>query len=95
MPLILEDGEWLDWLPSEGHPLRRRFLDLRTDWLGPERTEQKQLLEQTHEADGFEHFVASLPAVPREDGGRTTYTVRGEGVETLLPEADKVVLIKK
>ena len=34
-PLVLEDGQWLDWLPPEGQPLRRLFLDLRTDWLGP------------------------------------------------------------
>lgn len=90
-PMIFEDGEWSDWLPPEGHPLRRLFLDIRTQWLGPQYAEHKQLIEAVQEKQGVDLFVASLSALKKEGGGITTYCVWGEGVDSLLPESDKVV----
>ena len=92
-PLILHHGEWLDWLPPAGHPLRRQFIDLRTDWLGPEYTQQKQLLDAIHEREGVDLFVASLSGLQRDGGERITYCVWGQGITALLPEAEKVVFI--
>ena len=91
MPMIYEDGEWSDWLPPEGHLLRRLFLDIRTQWLGPQYAEHKQLIEDLHAKQGVDLFVASLSAVAKQDGGIVTYCVWSEGVESLLPESDKVV----
>ena len=95
VPMILEDGQWVNWLPPEGHPLRRRFREMRLNWIGPEYTQQKGLLEAMNAKTGDDVFVASFSAVEKkDDGGTVSYCVWGEGVRTLLPETDKVALIK-
>ena len=45
MPLILTDSGWEDWAPPDGYPLRRRHVELATNWIGPLDTQQKELLE--------------------------------------------------
>jgi hypothetical protein len=93
--LVLEAGEWVDWLPPEGHPSRGPFRRLRLDWIGPEYTEQKRLLEEVHPRTGEDPFVASFSAVATEGGDRLSYCVWGEGVDSLLPETDLVFLMKR
>jgi hypothetical protein len=39
-------------------------------------------------------FVASFSAVEKEGGEQVSYCVWGEGPDTLLPEAEKVVLMR-
>ena len=93
-PLILNaDGSWADRLPPEGFPLRLRFLDFRTNWLGRSTPSKSKLLDAVHEMQGGDLFVSNLPAVRRKNGGATTYCVWGEGLEALLPEADKVAFM--
>jgi hypothetical protein len=55
---------------------------------------QRPLLERRVAADGRDLFVASLEAVARQPGGiPITCAVWTEGVPTLLPAADAVVLV--
>jgi len=96
VPLVLDDdGEWAEWLPPEGHPLRRPFREMQLKWIGPEYSEQKTLLDAIHQKTGDDVFVASFSAVEKEnDGGIVSYCVWSEGVPTLLPETNKVVFAR-
>jgi hypothetical protein len=93
IPLILEDGEWQDWIPPEEHPLHRAFKQMEIEWLGPLYSEQEQLLNAVHEKQGIDIFVASFSAIRNPDGERLSYCVWGEGVDTLLPLTQKVAIV--
>lgn len=94
MPMVLEDGAWADWLPPAGHPLRRRFGEMQMRWIGPAYAEQKELLDALHARTARDVHAASFSVVERvDDGGLVCYCVWGEGVTSLLPETNKVVLI--
>lgn len=60
--------------------------------LAKEYAEQKQLLEEIHERDGTDLFVATATLVEREDGCVRSYCVWTDGVETLLPRTDAVIV---
>jgi hypothetical protein len=94
MPLILEDREWLDWMPPAGHPCRRAFRKLATGWLGGLYAEQKQLLHEVHRVHGLDVFVSTYSAVEKKDGEVVSYCVWGEGVDALLPVTDKVAIMQ-
>lgn len=93
-PLILEGDDWEDWEPPPGHPLAARFRGLMLDWIGPEYTEQKRLLDAVHRRQGVDVFVASYSAVQEQDGRCWSYCVWGQGVDTLLPVAQRVFLMQ-
>ena len=59
--------------------------------------EQQQRLQARLLATGQaeELFVAKVFAVQRPDGGAHTYTTWTEGVKTLLPPADVVLLVEQ
>ena len=96
VPMVLEDGKWLDWMPPPGHKLRRRFREMKLRWIGSDYAEQMKLLDAPHEKTGDDAFVANFSAVEKEDeGGLVSYCVWGEGVRTLLPETDRSVLMRE
>jgi hypothetical protein len=94
VPLILAEDGWSDWMPPPEYPHHRRFHELWSGWIGPEYATQKELLDAVHAREGIDVFVASYSAVKRESGALVSYCVRGEGVDTLLPAADKVVFMR-
>jgi hypothetical protein len=60
-----------------------------------EYNDQKELLDKIHESTGEDVFVASFSAVQHKDSGRiASYGVWAEGVPTLLPETDDLVLMR-
>jgi hypothetical protein len=60
-----------------------------------EYNDQKELLDQIHQQSGDDLFVASFSAVQHKDTGRiSSYSVWSEGVDTLLPETDDIVLLR-
>jgi hypothetical protein len=63
VPLILEDGAWVNWLPPADHPLQRPFKEMETNWLGPLSFEQKKLLDAVHQRQGIDSFTASFSAI--------------------------------
>ncbi len=95
VPLILDDGEWMDWMPSAGHPSYSRFRELELNFLGSQYFEQKQLLDAAHERGGIDVFVASFSAATRPEGGPVSFCVWGEGVDALLPVTQKVAFLHK
>jgi hypothetical protein len=52
VPLIWEDDEWKDWMPSESGPLRGTFKQMEIKWLGPLCHEQKELRDAVHDKQG-------------------------------------------
>ncbi len=95
IPLILDDGEWVDWMPPADHPSYARFRELELNFIGSHYTEQKQLLDAAHERGGIEVFVASFSVATRQDGSQVSFCVWGDGVDSLLPVTHKVAIMQK
>ncbi len=93
--LRLVGDEWESWLPEADSPCYPRLHELRLRTLGMEYNDQKELLDQIHQRTGEDLFVASFSAVKQKDNGRiSSYCVWSEGVDTLLPETDDVILLR-
>lgn len=93
--LRLVDDEWESWLPPADSPLHAKLHELRLRTIGMEYNDQKELLDQIHVQNGEDLFVASFSAIQHKETGRiTSYSVWSEGVETLLPETDDLVLLR-
>lgn len=93
-PLMLVDGEWVDWMPPPENPLYRRFRDLEVKSRYPDYNDQKGLLDQLHEKQGLEVYTASFSVAQKEgDPHLTSYCVWGDGVDALLPVVQKVMFV--
>jgi hypothetical protein len=93
--LRLVGDEWESWLPETDSPVYGKFHELRLRTIGMEYNDQKELLDQIHGQSGHDVFVASFSAMQQKDTGRiTSYSVWSEGVKTLLPETDHLVLLR-
>lgn len=93
--LTLVGDEWESWLPETDSPLYDRFHELRLRTIGMEYNDQKEFLDQIHSQTGENVFVASFSAVKRSEDGRVmSYSVWSEGVDTLLPETDDILLLR-
>lgn len=88
-----EDG-FAVWLPERTSPHFEQFQQLQHHTVSQEYADQKEMLEQFHEACGEGPFVATFQLVEDEARVRTSYCVWGEGVSTLLPEADTLCLMR-
>jgi hypothetical protein len=93
--LILDDGVWADWMPPEDHSLHHRYKQIETNWLGVRYAEQKKLLDDIHQRQGLDVFVGSFSAVQKKDGEVVSYSVWGEGLDSLLPVTQKVAFMLK
>lgn len=90
--LRLVGDDWVDWLPSRGHPLFDRFRVLELKYLFQEYAQQKEMLDKLYEAQGIDRFVASFSAASETDGDNVfSYSVWSQGVETLLPQTERVM----
>lgn len=56
---------------------------------------QRQVLQGQHEAEGVDLFVADYTLARKDDGPLINYAVWAEGVDTLLPQADTIVMTYK
>jgi len=93
--LKLVGDEWESWLPEAESPTYTKFRELRLRTIGMEYNDQKELLDQINTQTGENVFVASFSAVKHKDTGRiSSYSVWSEGVDTLLPETDDVLLLR-
>jgi hypothetical protein len=91
----LVGDEWESWLPEREAAVYETFRELRLRTIGMEYNDQKELLDQIHEQAGEGLFVASFSAVKHKSSGRvTSYSVWSQGVDTLLPETDDIVLLR-
>jgi hypothetical protein len=89
--VTLVDDEWQSWLPDPLSPAYNRLHELHLRSIGGEYTDQKELLEQIHTANGEDVFVSSFSGVQDSKTGQTSsYCVWPRGVPTLLPETEQV-----
>jgi hypothetical protein len=90
--LRLTPGGWVPFLPERGSPSWPAFHRLATISEARDYTEQAQQLQQLHEQQGVDIFVAGvLTAVDEdEDGPSRSQAVWVRGIDTLLPRVDVV-----
>ncbi len=91
IPVRLQWDERVPFRLPEGHSLHSRFEYLRYQSITRDYDEQKTLLDQFHERNDEDVFVASYTATQGQDTGKvSSYCVWSKGVLTLLPEVDCV-----
>lgn len=91
----LDGDSWVPFLPEPGHPARPAFRKLAVWALGQAYGEQNELLVALNQKNNHDIFVASLGAFERkEDGEVFSYCVWTEGVPSLLPQTDLVILAR-
>lgn len=91
-PLRLDGDQWVDWMPPKSHPAYPGLALLQTQFLSQEYADQKLLLDQYHESERIDIFVASCSALQSKDTEEIfTYCVWGEGVDALLPKTDRIM----
>ncbi|WP_457424489.1 hypothetical protein [Roseateles sp. P5_E7] len=56
---------------------------------------QRQVLEGQHKAQNIDLFVASYTLMQKDGGPLTSYSVWSDGVDTLLPQAQSIVLLHR
>jgi hypothetical protein len=88
-PLALVGDRWEVFTPPAS--CARAFLELSFQDFAQTYAGQKNLLDDLHERRGTDIFVASATGVEK-DGQLLTYSVWTEGVDTLLPRTDLIVL---
>ena len=87
------DGQALPYLP-EDEEVASLLADLQRIALQEDYAEQKQLLEQVHEKQGVDVFVASYMLYKGEDERIFSAASWTESVEALLPRTDRVALVR-
>lgn len=92
IPHVLGCDDWQVWTPPPGNPHADRFRRLEVEYFHGEYAEQKSLLDQLHEQDGMDLFVASYTAIEKDDK-LLSYCVWAETVTTLLPKTQYVAFI--
>lgn len=90
IPIRLDDGDWVDWTPPSDHPLFGDFRELALQYLAQQYADQEQLLNQLHQKDGLDIFVASYTLIQKA-GRLLSYGSWARDVDTLLPKADYVI----
>lgn len=93
--LRLEGDDWMPWLPAPEHRLFDEFRMLQIQSHGQNYAEQESLLGKLHEKTGEDIFVANYGALKDKSGRVITYSVWGDGVDTLLPRCDVVAFMRK
>ncbi len=88
--LALNGNGWERYVPAEH---RAQLEDLSRRNIADAYAAQKQILEAHFKDRGIDIFVATHQLVQREGEGLSSYAVWSKGVDTLLPEADRVVLL--
>jgi hypothetical protein len=86
------DGRPVPFVPDD-EEVARGLADLRRVALQEDYAEQKQLLEQLHQKQGIDVFVASYMLYKGEDERMFSVASWTEGVDTLLPQADRVSFV--
>ncbi|MFG6432201.1 hypothetical protein [Roseateles sp. LYH14W] len=89
--LRLQGTTWARLEPSGEVAARQAHMFVRSqaeDYEG-----QRQVLEGQHEAQNIDLFVASCTLMQKQGGPLTSYSVWSEGVDTLLPQAESIVML--
>lgn len=94
IPVIMHGDEWATWAPEPDHPLAQKFRLLEVKTMSGEYADQQRLLQEWNEKRGEDVFVASYSGMQSPAGEVTSFCVWSEGVDSLLPQAHKVMLFR-
>jgi hypothetical protein len=96
IPIREVDGEWESWMPPTSCPSYNEYAELVIRFLGGLYADQKEMLDEIYDRELIDVFVANFSGLQREEDGKLqTYCVWGEGVDSLLPKADYIMLPTK
>ncbi len=87
---IEQNGWWQEWLPEPGSAIYSGFRELALQSLGQHYHDQKKLLDDLHERELVELFVASFMGW-ESAAGLLSICTWSQGVNTLLPQTDGIV----
>lgn len=91
LPLILRDGEWVDWEVPANHAVREVFDELEVGYWADAYEMQKELLDAMQEDDPTLPFIATYMGYQQEDPKLTSSTCAwSQGVDTLLPKTASI-----
>ncbi|MEX2310354.1 MAG: hypothetical protein WD738_22490 [Pirellulales bacterium] len=95
MAFRLDGDDWQPWFPPTSHRHYPAFKTLWMQTLGRTYADQAELLNARHEKEGVDIFVASYSGMQNESTGELfSYCVWSEGVHSLLPETDRILLFR-
>ena len=89
--LLLNGNSWERHVPVDHQALLQ---DLSRRNIADAYAAQKQILDAHFNDRAIDIFVATHQLVQRDGEGMSSYTVWSEGVDILLPEADRVALVR-
>jgi uncharacterized protein YtpQ (UPF0354 family) len=89
---VLNERVWQVYVPEDANVLAS-LQELRRHRRAVDYQQQKDALETIYKASGTDVFVASYSVFPRNDGSRYSTCVWSRGVDSLLPEAEFVILL--
>ena len=94
-PLLLENGQWIDWEVPAGHPAYGAFRLLQIQRMKADYEEQENLLNGVALRRNEEIFVSNFDAMRKKDSGELiTFTSWTDGVPSLLPEVDQICFVR-
>jgi uncharacterized protein YtpQ (UPF0354 family) len=92
---LTDADEWVPFLPAEEHPRYKQFRLLQVKSFGSDYNDQKAVLDELHEKEGKDIFVASYSAVEmKETAEIRSYCVWSEGVVGYLPKTDYIYFFR-
>jgi uncharacterized protein YtpQ (UPF0354 family) len=92
----LEGEEWTPWQPGRASPAYKPFQALRTQSLGQEYNDQKELLEKQLERQQEDVFIASFMGMRQSATSELiSFCSWAEGLPTLLPRTDRIAFVRE
>ncbi|MBL8720047.1 MAG: DUF1444 domain-containing protein [Myxococcales bacterium] len=91
---VADDGTVVPLRLPSGHPCANQVRLGHVKLALREYGEQKDALDARHERENIDLFVASVSGLQRSDGFPLTWAMWGEGIDTLLPVVDVVMLTR-
>jgi hypothetical protein len=92
--LRLVENAWEPWLPPPGHPAHLPLRRLALGSLAGDYSSQKKALEAWLESQQEDAYVADCACGEGQDGEVFTFSVWPEGVDVLLPEAERIFFFR-
>lgn len=89
---VLVDGKWSVYIPEDTE-LRELWLSARRQRDALDYDQQKKFLDQIHQQEGIEHFVASYKIYKGDNGRVYSACVWSSDVDTSLPRAEKIAFV--
>jgi hypothetical protein len=89
---VLVDGTWKVYVP-EDKSLREMWMKIKRQRDAIDYSQQQKLLNEIHEKEGIEIFVASYKVYERKDGLAYSACVWTNGIDTSLPRSENIAFM--